>query len=151
MKWSIVYAQHNQYRSGKTRDGTLRQNMSNIIFSSSWVIVLISCHPEQGSCQMWRVDYWMLGGGGWVDGGRGWIGYCFKRCGARSQPIVRSYERCLRGTKGCRRRKLQRHICASGFPRPVPVLLVLILSYSERLYQLIVKLIFEPFGWVEVW
>ena len=74
------------------------------------------------------------------------VGYCFKRCGARSQPIVRSYERCLRGTKGCRRRKLQRHICASGFPRPVPVLLVLILSYYERLYQLIVKLIFEPFG-----
>ena len=46
------------------------------------------------------------------------MGYCCFKGNVGSQPIVRSCARYLWGTKGCRRRKLRRHICASGFPAP---------------------------------
>ena len=80
----------------------------------------------------------------------GWVGYCFKRCRPqRSQPIVRSCARCLRGEEGCRSRKPERHSCVSGFPWKG------ISWLSHRLYRLIGTIflsgrVVKPFGPVKV-
>ena len=49
--------------------------------------------------------------------GRGWIGYCFKRCvcAVGSSLLLDHARDASEVRRGCRYRKLERHICASGF------------------------------------